>query len=75
MRKYFSSIWALLLLLITIQACTLESSLDPLQVEEVPGPYRFFVAGHSYGHPVEATDSLGVYPPFYRKYPTFAADT
>lgn len=48
--------------------------------EVVPGqvidrtPYKFFVAGHVYGDPVEATDSVGLYPPFYRKLPEISAD-
>lgn len=74
MRKHFSGIWFLLLLLIGIQGCTLDTGIDPSQIAIADQGYRFFVAGHSYGHPIEATDSLGVYPPFYRKYPDFAAD-
>ncbi|HHG85508.1 MAG TPA: hypothetical protein ENJ82_12245 [Bacteroidetes bacterium] len=37
-------------------------------------PYKFFVAGHTYGHPVEAVDSVGLFPQFYRKLPAIAAD-
>lgn len=37
-------------------------------------PYTFFVAGHVYGNPDQAIDTLGLYPPLLDKWPSMNYD-
>ncbi|MEM1000652.1 MAG: metallophosphoesterase [Bacteroidota bacterium] len=64
-----------LLALLGVFSCSIGDRVPESPATDDPTPYRFWVAGHAYGHPDESIDSLGLFPPFYRELPGLAADS